>query len=117
MPIIEYIGNKDRKEDNVAGTGLVWEGKGDRHEVASKKQAALLLAHECVWAEVPKGDLDAGGPGLSSAELDALKDQPYEELGDATLKDLAKSRGINVGNARRETIIKLLKQHDTVSNS
>lgn len=117
MPIIEYIGNKERKEDNVAGTGLVWEGNGDRHEVSNKKQAALLLAHEFVWAEVPKSDEDSGGPGLSSAELDALKDKPYEEMEDSNLKGLAKSRGINVGNARRETIIKLLKQHDEVSKS
>lgn len=49
MPLIEYIGSKARKVDNVAGTGLVWAGPGDRHEVA-EPAAALLLKHPTVWA-------------------------------------------------------------------
>lgn len=49
MPLIEYIGHKARKVDNVAGTGLVWAGPGDRHEVA-EPAAALLLRHPTVWA-------------------------------------------------------------------
>lgn len=63
MPIIEYVGLKESKADNVAGTGLVWEGKGDRHTV-SVSAAAVLLRHPDVWILVES--VDTGAPGLSS---------------------------------------------------
>lgn len=64
MPIIQYIGHKEAKPDNVAGTGLVWEGNGDCHLV-SDKVAAKLLKHPDVWAEVEEPKTAA--PGLQSA--------------------------------------------------
>ena len=48
MPLIEYIGSKPSKEDNVAGTGAVWSGAGDAQEVPESAVAALL-AHKTVW--------------------------------------------------------------------
>ena len=48
MPLIEYIGQKARKVDNVAGTGLVWDGRGARHDVA-ESAAEALLKHPTVW--------------------------------------------------------------------
>ena len=45
MPLIEYIGSKPSKEDNVAGTGAVWSGAGDAQEVPESAVAALL-AHK-----------------------------------------------------------------------
>jgi hypothetical protein len=59
-----YIGRKDRKEDNVAGTGLAWIGHGDTHLV-DKRAATLLLKHADVWKEVPGTTADSGAAGLS----------------------------------------------------
>ena len=39
MTLIAYIGKKDRKTDNVAGTGLTWAA-GQEHEVALAAVAA-----------------------------------------------------------------------------
>ena len=49
MAKVVYIGLKQHKADNVAETGLTWE-RGQIHEVADEKKAALLLAHKGIWA-------------------------------------------------------------------
>ena len=33
MPLVKYIGAKEFKDDNVAGTGVVWLGNGDVQRV------------------------------------------------------------------------------------
>ena len=66
MPLIEYIGQKSRKVDNVAGTGVVWDGPGARHEVA-EAAAVLLLKHPTVWALAQ---------AVAPAEPEPATDQP-----------------------------------------
>ena len=51
MTKIRYIGLKDVKPDNVAGTGLTWTGHGDVQEVSNPTAVAKLLAHSMVWEE------------------------------------------------------------------
>jgi len=46
---IAYVGKKDRQDDPVAATGLVWT-PGDVHHV-TREQAAILLNHPDVWAD------------------------------------------------------------------
>jgi hypothetical protein len=57
--LIRYVGNKPAKKDNVAGTGLVWAGKGDVKPVPAAAAAALLRFPD-VWrlADAPAGGLD-----------------------------------------------------------
>lgn len=50
MKRIVYIGSKEQKGDNVAGTGLVWT-RGEIKEVLDDKKAELLLKHTRVWAD------------------------------------------------------------------
>lgn len=50
---IVYIGRKEQKGDNVAGTGLVW-ASGQIHDVPDEKKAAKLLEHKHVWADADK---------------------------------------------------------------
>ncbi len=128
MPIIEYVGNKPRKEDTVAGTGLIWNGKGDTH-VVGKREAAMLLKHPDVWAEVEaEKTKDNGSAGLAGAKATGTGDDQGKGNGESqgaggaaggdgldametdALKDLAKSRGISVGNSGRERILSLLRQ-------
>ena len=45
---IVYIGKKEQKYDNVAGTGVYWMGYGDEHEVPHTA-AVKLLRHPDVW--------------------------------------------------------------------
>lgn len=58
---VVYIGRKEQKGDNVAGTGLVWSS-GQIHEVSDEKKAAKLLEHPNVWA-------NADGPYQMVPEL------------------------------------------------
>lgn len=70
MTQIRYVGKKEVKPDNVAGTGLVWAGNGDVQDVESPVAVAKLLRHPDVWEladgeappasdpETPKTDQD-----------------------------------------------------------
>lgn len=49
MVPVAYIGHKERKEDNVARSGVVWHGHGDVQNVTAQ-QWGLLSAHPSVWA-------------------------------------------------------------------
>lgn len=49
VPVV-YLGQKDRKEDNVARSGVVWHGHGDVQNVTAQ-QWGLLSAHPSVWAK------------------------------------------------------------------
>jgi len=49
VPVV-YLGHKDRKEDNVARSGVVWHGHGDVQNVTAQ-QWGLLSAHPSVWAK------------------------------------------------------------------
>lgn len=53
MPLVRYIGAKERKEDNVAATGAVWYGFGDVVDIASAAKASQLARHSLVWEIVP----------------------------------------------------------------
>lgn len=49
MPFVRYIGAKERKEDNVAGTGAIWDGFGDVVEIRNAAAASKLARHSLVW--------------------------------------------------------------------
>lgn len=53
MPFVRYIGAKDRKDDNVAGTGAIWHGFGDVVEIRNAAAASKLAQHSLVWEIVP----------------------------------------------------------------
>jgi hypothetical protein len=50
---IVYVGLKEQKADNVAGTGLIWK-RGEIHEVDDEAKAAKLLAHPLIWQDASK---------------------------------------------------------------
>lgn len=60
---VKYIGQKDRKEDNVASSGLVWHGHGDVQQ-ATPAQWAQLSKHPGVW-ERAEDQHAAGGASLA----------------------------------------------------
>ena len=74
MPLIEYIGSKTRKADNVAGTGAVWLGAGDAQEVPESAVAALL-AHKTVW-RLAEASLSAPA---AAAEAESQPAEPAAE--------------------------------------
>lgn len=49
--LVEYLGHKDRKEDNVSGSNAVWHGHGDVQPVTAAQWGALSKHHE-VWRKV-----------------------------------------------------------------
>ena len=52
---VRYIGAKDLKEDNVAGTGTVWIGNGDVKPVPLDAWAKMSR-HTTVWELVAEGE-------------------------------------------------------------
>ena len=64
----KYVGSKPQEMDCVAGTGLVWEGLGDEHEV-SVEAAAILARHPDVWELIA-----ADGPNEPTSEAAGLGD-------------------------------------------
>lgn len=84
MALIEYIGRKPKKEDNIAGTGTWWLGQGDVQEIADPVAAAKLLAYDTVWRraaepEGRKGIPKPPDPGTSARKADAP--QPLKLVG------------------------------------
>lgn len=55
--LIGYIGHKPSKQDNVAGTGLVWDGYGSVHEVSDVAACKRLLSYPGVWATAGSAEM------------------------------------------------------------
>lgn len=73
---IRYIGLKPVKQDNVANTGLIWNGAGDVHEVADSVAACKLLSYPLVWEEAVNAEAAAGKTTVEEVvELDALREK------------------------------------------
>lgn len=65
---VAYLGHKDRKEDNVARSGVVWHGHGDVQNVTAQ-QWGLLSAHPGVWAKsTPVAQAAAASIALGTTE-------------------------------------------------
>lgn len=94
MTQIRYIGLKPVKTDNVAGTGLIWNGAGAVHEVADPVAAGKLLSYSSVWEDATDAEAAAGNAGNSEGEPVTNAAQKVAEL-DA-LRERAKALGVDV---------------------
>lgn len=63
IPVV-YIGHKERKTDNVAGSGAVWHGHGDVQPV-TPQQWGLLSKYPQIWAR--DVDMEAIKPLVTEA--------------------------------------------------
>ncbi|RTL00418.1 MAG: hypothetical protein EKK59_04515 [Neisseriaceae bacterium] len=79
MPIVRYIGQKDRKEDNVAGTGAVWFGFGDEVEITDRGRANRLAKFSDVWEIVDGGSPASEAPQIEP-QAEVVKPQPLANL-------------------------------------
>lgn len=68
MAKIEYVGLKEQKTDNVAGTETVWNGTGDVQEV-DDAVAAKLIAHPNIW-RLAKGERAKITPATAKKDVD-----------------------------------------------
>lgn len=62
--LVEYVGEKERKVDNIAGTGTVWHGKGDV-QPCSLAAWGKLSAYPTVWRAASA----VADSGLASAKV------------------------------------------------
>lgn len=60
---VQYIGAKDRKEDNLTGSGVVWHGHGDVQPVTAA-QWGLLSKHSEVW-RLAKDEAESNADGAT----------------------------------------------------
>lgn len=65
IPVV-YIGHKERKADNVAGSGVVWHGHGDVQPV-TPQQWGLLSKYPQIWTR--EAFEDATTPVASAASM------------------------------------------------
>jgi hypothetical protein len=70
MPKIRYIGDKPFKTDNVALTGVSWNGHGDVQDVPAPA-VAKLLQHSNVWELVEEEPTESDDP---VATLEGLRE-------------------------------------------
>lgn len=133
MKSIRYVGKKDRKEDNVAQTGVVWEGKGDVQPVPDNAVPKLLM-HPDIWelateepvTEQPSGETKTEEPVTEPVKTDPAKEMTeaeampplvnLESMDKAALKDFAQRQfghefHPNTGEAKmRQTIIGMMNR-------
>lgn len=98
MTKIRYIGLKPVKHDNVADTGLTWNGAGDVHEVTDPAKACKLLANSLVWDE-PEEEAEAKSETnkpAPDAEPDAGKTTVQKVVKLDALRERAKELGVDV---------------------
>lgn len=85
---IQYIGNKPRREDTVANTGLAWE-PGEVHVVHDTAAAIKLLSYRDVWKEVPMPE------GTKIEEIPPLKAEKPREVEEPFVGIVLESLDIN----------------------
>lgn len=116
--LVEYVGLKPEETDHLYGTGIVWRGAGDVHEVPAKNWA-LMKKHVDVWREVtaaasplaaapspapapaptpaPAPSAPVALEAMTRDELYALavgrELKPHAQLGKAKLLELLKAKG------------------------
>lgn len=100
--LVEYIGNKPEKVDNVAGTGVIWLGNGDvravpieawakmaRHEfvwrLAEEQKAAATLERAAAPAPAPAAAPAPEAPKQEAAEIYGTDHPEQIEVGPAVL--------------------------------
>lgn len=83
---IAYIGPKKVKNDNVAGTNVVWHGYGDIQNVP-KVAASKLLAYPTVF--ITGAQFDATHAAPKAPELTAAQKAAAEELANKLAKEEA----------------------------
>lgn len=111
-----YVGNKPAAYDNIARSGVTWNGKGDVQEVTDA-QAKLLLKFADQWQLADPKDKAAIEKPVSIAVTDeagkvevidpeALK-QPIEKMSKTELSALAKNKwgkDLSVNKNRKDMI-------------
>jgi hypothetical protein len=109
---LRYVGKKQTAYDNIARSGVTWNGFGDVKEVTDA-QAKLLLKYPDQWALANSADQQAVEAPVSISVQDedgddvaidpqALK-KPLEKMSKAELKALAQNKWGQELDARKST--------------
>lgn len=119
MAKLMYLLGKPRKEDNVAGTGVVWIGRGDVQDVPDDKVEAFLK-HPSIWALVVDNEPE---PVTSSScseprfvlEHDSGSTLVLDDMDDAALRAFVAEHGLKVhhkakGDTLRRAIVDAIKK-------
>ena len=123
MAKIQYVGNKVIKADNVAGTGVVWDGNGDVQDVPDSA-VAKLIAHSGIWKlagdDEKASDFPATEEAPTPTEMSEADARPpmanLDTMDDAGLRQYAQryfnhAFHHNTGEAKmRQTIIGLMNR-------
>lgn len=87
MPLVRYVGNKARKDDNVGKSGVVWFGHGDVQEVPARAWGALSR-HPDVWQLVDDGSAGEAEQAELEAEEEAEQRQAFANMSMHNPEDL-----------------------------
>jgi len=109
MKNIRYIGKKDERTDNVAGTGLVWNGQGDVQTV-SDAAAAKLLAHPDIWEDAGDAPVDEK-PKAEKPVADKPADEPTPPKQDDPEDDSALAPMVNLETMDKVALKEYAQRH------
>jgi hypothetical protein len=103
---VEYIGLKAKKIDNVAGTGIIWEGRGDVQDVPDTAWHALRQ-HPEIWRLADEADAQRTADAAASARF-VIETSPgqfttLDDMGHDELLGFAERFGIRVDKRLKDT--------------
>lgn len=101
---IEYIGSKPIKTDNVAWTGVSWNGHGDIQDVPDGA-VAKLLAHPTIWQPAaPIAQAEPTTPpkfGMSMIVGDKESVVSLDDMDDKALRAFATQHNLHVDKRKK----------------
>lgn len=117
MYMVRYVGRKPIKADNVAGTGVVWNGPGDEQAVPADAWPKLAK-HEGVWelvVDLAVVEVSSPGQGLSLGDATPFTETfDLDAATDEAVHAYAKAKGLKVhhkvnGEKLRTTVRELME--------
>jgi hypothetical protein len=112
--LIAYVGKKEARADTIAGTGIVWFGHGDTHDVPDEA-AVKLLRHPDIWANVEPVVAEAVATGDTPPPANPASSAPnFDGMTDEQVRAWALERNIKphhkkAGEALRAAVWEALK--------
>lgn len=76
---IQYVGRKPRKKDTVAGTGIIWHGRGDV-QLVPRAVAQRLCDYPDIWRRALPMAHGSGAGGLMGVDAAAVPAPDYTEI-------------------------------------
>jgi hypothetical protein len=111
--LVEYLGDKPKKKDNILNSGAIWNGKGDIVELPVSIGRKLVQLHPDVWGECTDKDVIASSTASDPSEIDDVINVLNELNNVDKIRDYLKEE-FNLtfrGNPKIATMLSRAREH------